>query len=124
MLAQPIWLECLPRVPEAIWNGRYPQINDFEHLLYESGTRVVKLLLYISRAEQKRRFEERLKERAKQWKFDPADLRKRAPWYVIPAHRKWLRELLVSQILVQELEQLPLRWPKPDFDPAKMRVPV
>ncbi len=130
-------------VPEPVWSARYEQINDFEQLLAASGTRVVKLFLQISRDEQKLRFEERIAERAKQWKFDPADLEKRArwddyrmafeaalsrcstekaPWYVIPADRKWFRDFAVSQILRQELEQLPLRWPVPGYDPSKIQV--
>lgn len=131
-------------VPEAIWSQRYGQINAFEEHLGANGTRVVKIFLQISHAEQKRRFEERLADRAKQWKFDPADLDKRArwpeyqlafeaaisrcstaqaPWYVVPSDRKWFRDFAVSQIIRQELEQLPLRWPKPDFDPRLIRVP-
>ena len=130
-------------VPEAIWSRRYAQINEFEATLAASGTRVVKLFLHISRDEQKVRFQERLRERAKQWKFDPADLDKRArwddyrlafesaiskcstehaPWYVIPADRKWFRDFAVSQVLRQELERLPLRWPRPDFDPRNIRI--
>ena len=130
-------------VPEAVWSRRYAQINDFEAALAAGGTRVVKLFLHISRDEQKLRFQERLQERSKQWKFDPADLDKRArwddyrlafeaaisrcstegaPWYVIPADRKWFRDFAVSQVLRQELERLPLRWPKPDFDPKTIRI--
>jgi PPK2 family polyphosphate:nucleotide phosphotransferase len=131
-------------VPEAAWSRRYGQINAFEEHLGANGTRVVKIFLQISHAEQKRRFEERLADRAKQWKFDPADLDKRArwpdyqlafeaalsrcstaqaPWYVVPADRKWFRDFAVSQIIRQELEQLPLRWPKPEFDARAVRVP-
>ena len=130
-------------VPRAVWSARYAQINDFERLLAESGTRVVKIFLHISHKEQKLRFEERLATREKQWKFDPADLDKRrrwaayrqafeaalgrcstphAPWYVIPADRKWFRDLAVSQILRREIESLPLEWPKPAYDPSKIRV--
>jgi PPK2 family polyphosphate:nucleotide phosphotransferase len=129
--------------PEPVWSRRYAQINDFERLLVESGTRVVKLFLQISRAEQKRRMEERLTERAKQWKFHPDDLRKRgqwneyrtafeamfarcstehAPWYVVPADRKWFRDFAISQVLLQELEQLPLRWPSPQPDLRSVRI--
>jgi PPK2 family polyphosphate:nucleotide phosphotransferase len=131
-------------VPEAVWSQRYGQINAFEEHLAANGTRVVKIFLQISHAEQKRRFEERLADRAKQWKFDPADLDKRArwpeyqlafeaaisrcstahaPWYVVPADRKWFRDFAVSQIVRQELEQLPLSWPKPDYDPREVRIP-
>jgi PPK2 family polyphosphate:nucleotide phosphotransferase len=130
-------------VPEAVWSARYGQINDFERLLHACGTRVVKIFLQISRAEQKRRFEERLADRTKQWKFDPADLGKRAqwdeyvkafeaalsrcstdvaPWFLIPSDRKWFRDFAVSQILLQEFEQMPLRWPRPDYDPRQVRI--
>jgi PPK2 family polyphosphate:nucleotide phosphotransferase len=130
-------------VPKKVWASRYAQINDFERLLVESGTRVVKIFLQISRNEQRRRFEDRLRDRTKQWKFDPADLGKRAqwgeylkafevaisrcstadaPWYVVPSDRKWFRDFAVSQILLQELEQLPLAWPKLSYDPRKIRV--
>lgn len=130
-------------VPEPVWSRRYEQINAFEAMLAANDTRVVKIFLHISRDEQKRRFEERLAERSKQWKFDPGDLDKRArwddyrmafeaaisrcstavaPWYVVPADRKWFRDFAVSQLLRQELEQLPLRWPTPDFDPRSIRI--
>ncbi len=131
-------------VPESVWSRRYAQINDFERLLVESGTRVVKLFLQISKDEQKRRLEERLRERSKQWKFHADDLRKRdqwdlyraafeamlarcstghAPWYLVPADRKWFRDFAVSQILLQELERLPLRWPplQPDLRSVRLR---
>jgi PPK2 family polyphosphate:nucleotide phosphotransferase len=130
-------------VPPAVWTERYAQINQFEQLLTDCGTRVVKLFLHISKDEQKRRFQERIADRRKHWKFDPADLEKRkqweeyraafeamlakcstetAPWYLIPADRKAFRDLAVSQILLRELEQLPLRWPEPRYDPGKIRV--
>jgi PPK2 family polyphosphate:nucleotide phosphotransferase len=129
--------------PEPVWSRRYAQINDFERLLVESGTRVVKLFLQISKNEQKRRLEERLHERSKQWKFHSDDLRKRgqwseycaafeamlarcstehAPWYLVPADRKWFRDFAVSQILLQELEQLPLRWPAPQPGLRSVRI--
>lgn len=130
-------------VPESVWGTRYDRINEFERLLADSGTRVVKIFLQISQDEQKLRFQQRLDERSKQWKFDPDDLRKRqqwpeyraafeaalsrcstpwAPWHAIPADRKWFRDLAVSQILLQEFEQLPLRWPTPGYDPRKIRI--
>ena len=130
-------------VPKDVWRARYARINSFEEVLGESGTRVVKIFLQISRAEQKVRFEERLTAIDKQWKFDPDDLDKRrkwnlyraayrdalglcstahAPWYVIPADRKWFRDFAVSQIVREELEALPLRWPKLPYDPAKIRI--
>jgi PPK2 family polyphosphate:nucleotide phosphotransferase len=130
-------------VPESVWSARYDRINEFERLVVDGGTRVVKLFLQISRDEQKLRFQQRLAERAKQWKFDPDDLRKReqwadyrsafeaalsrcsttwAPWYAVPADRKWFRDLAVSQILLQEFEQLPLRWPTPAYDPRSIQI--
>ncbi len=130
-------------VPRSIWSERYAQINEFERLLSANGVRIVKFFLHISQDEQKRRFEARIRDPRKRWKFDPDDLAKRsqwdayrqafeaalarcstdwAPWYLIPADHKWLRNLAVSQILVRELESLPLHYPKPSFDPAKVRV--
>jgi PPK2 family polyphosphate:nucleotide phosphotransferase len=130
-------------VPRAVWSRRYAQINEFERMLTECDTRVVKIFLHISRAEQKACFEERLRTRREQWKFAVADLAKRAkwngyrkafedaisecatqhaPWYVVPADRKWFRNFAVSQILLHELEQLPLRFPQPTYDPKTIRV--
>ena len=131
-------------VPRPVWQTRYRQINEFERMLVENGIRVVKIFLHISRAEQRRRFEERIREPRKQWKFDPQDLVKRAqwpayrqafvdmlsrcntrqaPWYVVPADHKWLRDLAVAKILVQQLRALKLRFPPPSFNPRKMHVP-
>ena len=114
---------------------RHAAINDFERMLVDNGTRVVKIFLHISRAEQKRRFEERRTHPEKRWKFDLADLAKRrqwvayhtaykaafaacgtaaAPWYVVPADRRWFRDLAVSQIVRAEFERLRLRWPALD----------
>jgi PPK2 family polyphosphate:nucleotide phosphotransferase len=129
-------------VPRPVWQARYNQINQFERLLVENDVRVVKIFLHISKAEQRRRFEERIREPRKQWKFDPLDLVKRrqwsayrqayiamlarcgtqhAPWYVVPADRKWLRDLAVAQILLAELRALKLRFPPPRFEPRKLR---
>jgi PPK2 family polyphosphate:nucleotide phosphotransferase len=126
-------------VPRAVWVKRYAQINDFERMLTENHVRVVKLFLHISKDEQKRRFEARLREPHKRWKWDPQDLEKRkqwdeylrafeaalthcssahAPWYVVPADRKWFRNFVVSQILVQELEKMHLRFPAATVDPS------
>lgn len=130
--------------PAATWRQRYAQINDFERLLVANDIRVVKLFLHISKEEQRRRFEARIREPHKQWKFDPADLaaRKRwaryreafeealtrcstawAPWYLVPADHKWMRNFAVSEILRHELESLSLRWPRPHYDPRKIRIP-
>ena len=124
-------------VPRKVWNARYGQINDFEQMLTENGVRIIKFLLYIDKEEQARRFRERLEDKSKNWKFSPADLKEReywdqymeayqdmlhrcskshAPWYVVPANRKWFRNLAVSQILREELESMKLRYPKPVAD--------
>ena len=124
-------------VPKTVWSSRYKQINEFEHMLTENNVRMVKFLLYIDKDEQARRFRERIEDKTKNWKFSPADLKEReywdqymdayqdmlhkcsthcAPWYVIPANKKWFRNLAVSQILCQELEAMKLRFPKPIAD--------
>jgi PPK2 family polyphosphate:nucleotide phosphotransferase len=130
-------------VPKRVWQARYRHINEFERMLAESDIQVVKIFLHISRAEQRRRFEERIHEPRKQWKFDPQDLRKRAqwpaygkafgdmlgrcstplaPWYVVPADHKWLRDLAVAQIMAATLRAMAPRFPPPRFDPRRMRV--
>jgi PPK2 family polyphosphate:nucleotide phosphotransferase len=124
-------------VPKSVWSKRYAQINDFERMLSENGTRIVKFLLYIDKAEQAKRFRERIDDKTKNWKFSPADLKEReywdqytdayqdmlrqcstecAPWYVIPSDRKWFRNLAVSQILCDEMEAMSLKFPKPVAD--------
>ena len=124
-------------VPKAVWTKRYGQINDFERMLTENGTRIVKCLLYIDKEEQARRFNQRIEDKTKNWKFSPADVKERgywdeyieayqemlrrcstaeAPWYVIPSNKKWFRNLALSQILRAELEQMNLKSPKPTAD--------
>ena len=114
---------------------RFKQINAFEKLLAETGTIIIKCFLYISKAEQKRRLEARLSDATKQWKFRVGDLEERkhwdkymaayadvlnntsttwAPWYVIPADSKSNRNLLISRILVEALEGLKMKYPKPE----------
>jgi PPK2 family polyphosphate:nucleotide phosphotransferase len=130
-------------VPPRVWQARYRHINEFERMLVESDIQVVKIFLHISRAEQRRRFEERIHDPRKQWKFDPQDLVKRAqwpayakafgdmlgccstplaPWYVVPADHKWLRDLAVAQIMAATLRALAPRFPPPRFNPRRMRV--
>ncbi len=121
-------------VPEEVWSKRYQQINDFERLLADSGVTIVKFYLHISKDEQAQRLRARQQTPSKQWKFSPGDLEQRklwdhyltafedaltncntehAPWYVIPANRKWYRNLVISQILVQAMSELGLRYPDP-----------
>jgi PPK2 family polyphosphate:nucleotide phosphotransferase len=124
-------------VPEAVWRGRYRIIRDFELGLAEAGTTIVKLFLHISKAEQAERFQKRLENPAKRWKFRRADLEKRkrwddyqsafedaitetstapAPWYVIPADQKWYRDWAVLAILVETLSAMDPRFPEPEED--------
>jgi PPK2 family polyphosphate:nucleotide phosphotransferase len=130
-------------VPASVWKKRYRQINDFERLLYETGTRVVKFCLYISRDEQKRRLEERIADRTKQWKISSNDLPERrlwdqyqaayedaisrcstahAPWHLIPANHKWYRNLLVAGIIADTLRDMDPQWPKPSVDLSTITV--
>jgi PPK2 family polyphosphate:nucleotide phosphotransferase len=119
---------------EEVWQARYEQINQFEKLLADTGTTILKFFLYISKKEQKERFEARLRDPHKNWKFSLKDVQERdywhsymrayedalsrcstpwAPWHVIPANHKWYRNLAVSTIIVQTLEGLNMRYPPP-----------
>ncbi|MCI4334529.1 MAG: polyphosphate kinase 2 family protein [Thermoplasmata archaeon] len=130
--------------PRSTWLRHYRQINDFERSLTEEGTLILKFFLHISFDEQRKRLEARLRDRTKYWKFSSADLpeRKRwpayqrafeemlektstpyAPWYVIPANRKWFRNLSVSRILVEALDGLQLKWPPLPADFRSTVVP-
>lgn len=128
-------------VPREVWQKRYEQINHFEEMLVESGTQIVKFFLYISKDEQKKRFEERLQDPQKNWKFSMGDLEERkhwdeymeafevamekcstshAPWYIIPGNRNWYRNLAVSEILRETLEEMKLEAPKAIADLSKI----
>ena len=119
-------------VPDDVWRPRYEFINDFEANLAASGTRIVKLYLHISKEEQAERFRARLDDPSKQWKFRKGDLDERAkwddyvaafeeaitrtstdcaPWYVVPADRKWYRNWAVSRILIETLEDMDPQYP-------------
>jgi PPK2 family polyphosphate:nucleotide phosphotransferase len=129
-------------VPKAVWSKRYDEINDFERMLSNNGVKILKFFLYISKDEQKKRFEERISNPDKNWKFSLADVEERtywddymaafedalskcsteyAPWYVIPANRKWFRNLAVSEVLVEALEAMKMSYPKPAADLAKIQ---
>jgi PPK2 family polyphosphate:nucleotide phosphotransferase len=129
-------------VPEAEWRPRYAAIRDFERILFQSGTAIVKLMLHISRDEQLKRLAARLEDPEKRWKFEPGDLTERAmwdeymtayqdainetstreaPWYVVPADHKWYRNWAVSSILVETLRDLKPRYPRPRF-PGTIKV--
>jgi PPK2 family polyphosphate:nucleotide phosphotransferase len=121
-------------VPRVVWRKRYQQINDFERMLSEEGVTILKFFLHIDKDEQKKRLQARLDDPAKQWKFRLGDLDERklwddymkayqdvlnetstkyAPWYVVPANRKWYRDLVISTILVETLKDLKMNYPAP-----------
>ena len=123
-----------------IWQNRFEQINNFEKYLYENGTIIIKFFLHVSKEEQKKRFLERIEDKSKNWKFAEADLKERsywndyqkcyqeaitatskeyAPWYIIPADKKWFMRLLVSEIIVKKLESLNLSYPVLSADQLK-----
>lgn len=112
---------------------RYADINAFEHMLADEGTTLLKFFLHIDKTEQKKRLQERLADKTKHWKFSADDLKERklwkdymqanadalsatstawAPWYIIPANRKWYRNWLISKILVERLKELKMTYPK------------
>jgi polyphosphate kinase 2 (PPK2 family) len=122
--------------PEEI-ERRYSAINDFEKELALAGATVVKVMLHISKGEQKSRLAKRLERPDKHWKYSPGDIDERllwdqyqeayqlvfdrtstefAPWYVVPADRKWYARLAVQHLLVRALENLDLGWPEATFD--------
>jgi PPK2 family polyphosphate:nucleotide phosphotransferase len=130
-------------VPAKVWRPRYAQINDFERLLAETGTTLLKFFLHIDRDEQRKRLRQRLSDPQKQWKFSLEDLedRKRwdaymaayeeairrtttdhSPWFVVPANKKWYRNLVVATVLVQTLEGMQLRYPQPEIDPREIKI--
>ncbi|MCX5662962.1 MAG: polyphosphate kinase 2 family protein [Planctomycetota bacterium] len=129
--------------PRHRWEKRYDHINDFERMLRDEGTHVVKFFIHISKEYQKRRLLKRLASPQKLWKFNPADLVERerwdkyqkaygvalsrcstgdAPWYVIPGETRWFRDLLVSRVLVETLTAMKLEYPRVSFDPRKIKV--
>ena len=124
-------------VPKAVWSKRYALINDFEKLLDENGTRILKFFLHISPEEQLLRFKQRLDDPARNWKISEGDYSERefwtdyveayeealsktsskeAPWYVIPANHKWFRNLAISQIIADTMEEMGLKLPPTRVD--------
>jgi PPK2 family polyphosphate:nucleotide phosphotransferase len=122
---------------------RYAQIRDFERMLAETGTTIMKVFLHISKDEQKERLQERLDDPEKHWKFDPADLVARAewdayqrayedaitatnaehaPWYIVPADSKTHRNLIVANLLLETLQRMKLSWPAPKADLDQVKV--
>jgi PPK2 family polyphosphate:nucleotide phosphotransferase len=129
-------------VPESVWRPRYEQINLFERILTENGVTILKFLLHISRKEQLERLRARLDDPAKYWKFSEGDLVERdkwdaytaayeealartstpaAPWWVIPADKKYLRDLLVAQVVAETLERMDPKYPGPPKELEDLR---
>lgn len=130
-------------VPPATWGRRYGQINTFEEKVAKAGTTIVKVMLHISSEEQKARLTERLERTSKHWKYKPSDVDEReswpvyqrayqaaiekcsteaAPWFVVPADRKWYARLAVQQLLVEHLRRMELEWPAATFDVEAEKV--
>ena len=121
-------------VPEEVWKKRYHHINEFERMLSDEGTSIVKIFLNINLDTQKERLLERINVAEKQWKFEPNDLQERklwpdymkayeeainetstkwAPWYIVPADHNWVRDLIVAGIICKTLKEMDLKYPKP-----------
>jgi PPK2 family polyphosphate:nucleotide phosphotransferase len=126
-----------------VWSKRYEQINQFEEMLAAENTVILKFYLNISKEEQKERLEARIKDPAKNWKFNPGDLGERklwddymaafddalercstpsGPWYAIPSNKKWFRNWAISDIIVRTLKELPMEFPKaaPEIESIKV----
>lgn len=137
----------VPRVHGSItkkeWTARYDQINDFEKMLSQNGTVILKFMLHISRDEQKRRLTDRLTDETKNWKFRVGDLEDRAkwddftkayeaalrhtstksaPWYIVPADDKDVRDFLIARTIADALEDLDLRYPPADKAVLKVKI--
>jgi len=131
-------------VPKDMLKKRYKHINNFESLLIDDNVKIVKIMLHISPEYQLERFKHRLQKPEKAWKFNASDLEERkhwdgymdafekalencsteeAPWYIVPAEKKWFRYLVVSQIILNALEDMNPQLPKLDFDPSMLMNP-
>ncbi len=129
--------------PPEVWGKRFDHINHFEKMLADEGTTIMKFFLHIDLQEQKERFQARLDEAAKNWKFNPGDLKDRqlwpdfmkayeevlsktstdwAPWYIVPANKKWYRNLVVGSVIINALENLNMAYPEIDFNPAEIEI--
>jgi len=121
-------------VPETVWKKRFEQINAFERTLAEEGTAILKFYLHIDPEEQRERLLARIEDPTKQWKFNPGDLKERAlwqeyekayedvleltstdwaPWYIVPANKKWYRDIVIAETIVDTLKNLDMKYPAP-----------
>jgi PPK2 family polyphosphate:nucleotide phosphotransferase len=130
-------------VPRKVWKARYEQINQFERYLVRNNVIILKFFLHISKDEQKQRLEERLKDPTRYWKFSLADVEERrywsdyrkayeavltrcstdwAPWHIVPANKKWYRNLVVAEALVRTLRDLHMEYPPARVDLSKITI--
>jgi len=129
-------------VPKKIWSKRYEHINDFERMLCENGTHILKFYLHIDPEEQLERFRQRIDDPARHWKISDADYAERpywdayteafeaalekcstkhAPWFIIPSNHKWFRNLAISRIVTETLDALDMKFPEPTVDINEIR---
>lgn len=129
-------------VPRSVWSKRYAQINDFEKILAANNVHILKFFLHVSKDEQLKRLKERLQDPTKHWKANPQDFEERklwpqymrayeealsrcstsyAPWHIVPADRKWFRNLVVMQSVVHKLRELHMKYPQPLVDPSTIQ---
>lgn len=130
-------------VPKEVWRKRYAQINAFEQMLMDEGTTVLKFMLHISKEEQKERLLERLDNPEKRWKFDPGDIDERklwddymeayqemldkthtnaAPWHVVPANKKWYRNLCIAEVVAETMRKMGLQYPEPHYNVREQKA--
>ncbi len=130
-------------VPKEVWSRRYEQINQFESVLRENNVKLLKFFLHISKDEQKKRFQQRIDDKDRQWKISESDFEERkfwsqyteayedalsncstphAPWFIVPANKKWFRNLAVSHIIVEALEEMHMKFPPPSVDVKKIKL--
>ena len=130
-------------IHKSIWSQRYEHINAFERCLSDNSIKIIKFFLHISKEEQRKRLEERMNDPSKQWKASESDITERkfwnnytvayqdiinrcsnlwAPWYIIPANKKWFRNLVVALIIVDTLERMKPKFPKPTINLSEMTI--
>jgi PPK2 family polyphosphate:nucleotide phosphotransferase len=129
--------------PKSVWKKRFDHINNFEQMLIDEGTVILKFFLHIDQDEQKRRLQQRIDFPHKHWKFCPSDIEDRklwkeyteayeevmlktnkphAPWYVVPANKKWYRNLVIASLLVDTLRELKMKFPPSKYDLSKYKI--
>jgi PPK2 family polyphosphate:nucleotide phosphotransferase len=132
-------------IHKSIWSQRYEHINAFERCLSDNSIKIIKFFLHISKEEQRKRLEERMNDPSKQWKASESDITERkfwnnytvayqdiinrcsnlwAPWYIIPANRKWFRNLVIALIIVDTLERMKPKFPKPTINLSEMTIDI